>query len=70
MNTNFLDMGANIIGIAGAAVCAVAGVSRVAGSYHAFGFEAMTLFVGGMGLMVFAGLVKLHVIKATLAGRK
>lgn len=64
MNTDLIDMGANVVAVVGAGVCAVAGVSRLLGSYHALGYEAMTLFIGGMGLMVFAALVKVHLLKA------
>ena len=49
-----------VVGLAGIILTATAGVARVAGHYHLAGFEVMTLFVGGMGLMLIACLAKLH----------
>lgn len=47
-------------GILGVLICLVAGVARILGSYHVAGFEAITLFTGGIALMVLACLIKLH----------
>ena len=55
-----LDILGNLIGGAGIIACALAGGSRLLGSYHILGFEAVTLFIGGIALMVLACLVKLH----------
>ena len=60
---NILALVANIVAVVGIAVCAIAGISRLSGSYHVMGYEAMTLFIGGTALMVFASLIKLHIIK-------
>lgn len=49
-------------GLAGAAVCAVAGVARIAGNFHVGSYEATTLFTVGTGLMVFACLLKLEAL--------
>jgi hypothetical protein len=61
-----MEQGIRIIGdiaaLIGILVCLVAGAGRIAGQYHVFGFEAMTLFIGGTALMVFACLTKLHLI--------
>ena len=40
----------------------MAGAARLTGSYHVASYEAMTLFNAGVGLMVFAVLVKLEVL--------
>jgi hypothetical protein len=64
MNADLLDMGANIVAVVGILVCAVVGVARLLGNYYFLGYEAMTLFTGGMGLMLFAALVKLHLLTA------
>ena len=53
---------ANLAAILGIVVCAVAGVARLTGSYYLASYEAMTLFNAGVGLMVFAVLVKLEVL--------
>ena len=51
----------NVTGGAGIIACGLAGVSRLLGSYHLLGFEAVTLFIGGIALMVMACLAKLQV---------
>lgn len=50
-------------GALGMLICAVSGIARVAGHYHIGGFEAMTLFNGGVGLMVAGCLFKLHALQ-------
>jgi len=40
------------------------------GSYHVLGYEAMTLFVGGISLMVFSTLIKLHIIESHISGKR
>jgi len=67
MNENFLGIVANIVAAIGVVVCAVAGFSRLLGSYHVFGYQAMTLFIGGISLMVFAVLIKLHIVERRLS---
>ena len=51
---------ANIVGIFGILVCLVSGLTRITGNFYLFGYEAMTLFMGGTALMVMACLLKLH----------
>lgn len=58
--TNWLSI---LSGISGALLCLAAGISRLTGAFHLGGFEASTLFLGGIGLMVFAGLLKLQLIQ-------
>ena len=53
----------NVAGILGIIICLAAGIARVTGKYHLGGFEAMTLFNGGIGLMVAACLIKLHALE-------
>ncbi len=50
----------NSAAVVGILICLLTGVVRVTGSYYFLGFEALTLFIGGTALMVFACLVKLH----------
>jgi hypothetical protein len=52
----------NVAAITGVVLCAVSGVARLAGAYHLGGYQAMTLFTGGMGLMLMGALGKLHVL--------
>lgn len=44
----------------GILVCLLAGVSRLAGYYYFLGFETITLFIGGIALMVMACLARLY----------
>ena len=53
---------ANLAAILGIVVCAVAGGKRLTGSYHEASYEAMTLFNVGVGLMMFAVVVKLEAL--------
>lgn len=50
------------IGAAGVLVTVAAGLWRVTGHYYLAGFETMTLFVGGMGLILIGCFAKLHVL--------
>ena len=59
MNKNLVLAG-SISGIAGVGICAVAGLARVAGFYYLAGFQSTTLFNAGIGMMVFACLIKLE----------
>lgn len=55
-----IAQGGNIVGIAGVLLTAVAGGARVMGQYYIGSFETMTLFVGGMGLMLIGCVAMLH----------
>lgn len=57
-----IEFVANIAGVAGILLCLASGAVRVTGEYYVAGFEAMTLFVSGVGLMVFACLLKLELL--------
>jgi len=59
---NLLTVAGNVAGVAGVLICLIAGAFRVTGSYHVFGYEAMTLFNVGVAIMVAACLAKLHTI--------
>jgi hypothetical protein len=61
-----LETAAIVTGLLGAIICLVAGIYRITGSFHLANFESMSLFVGGMGLMVFSALLKLQLIHGTL----
>ncbi len=57
-----LERSGNAAAILGVLLCLGAGLARVAGAYYVMGYEAMTLFTGGMGLMLAACLAKLHAL--------
>ena len=63
-----LESGGNGAALLGVLVCLVAGGARVAGVYYFMGFELLTLFTGGMGLMLAGCLAKLHLL--VMATRK
>jgi len=63
MNKNLILLG-SMIGLAGIIVCAVAGLARVAGHFYLLGFQSMTVFNIGVGLMVFGCFVKLQELAA------
>ena len=51
-------------GLFGALICLVSGLTRVSGSFYLGGYAATTLFMVGLGLMVFACLLKLEALAA------
>ena len=55
-----LKTSGDLAAILGVAICLVAGVMRLAGQHHIVGIEAITLFTGGIALMVMGCLAKLH----------
>jgi type IV secretory pathway VirB2 component (pilin) len=70
MNKDFLGTVANIVATIGVVICAVSGLNRLLGNYHLLGYEAMTLFTGGISLMIFSALIKLHIIESHISGKR
>ena len=60
---NLIGLLGNVAGVVGLLVVAVAVIARLAGLFYLGGFEAITLFLGGVGLMVAACLFKLHTLE-------
>ena len=56
-----------VLGVIGISVCLAAGLSRVVGSHYLMGFETITLFIGGISVMVAACLAKLHCVNLQLS---
>jgi hypothetical protein len=50
----------NITALLGVLMCLMAGVTRLTGYYYILGYPAITVFIGGTGIMVMACLIKLH----------
>jgi len=46
--------------VAGIVICLAAGLARLLGNHYFLGFESVTLFIGGIALMVLACLVRLE----------
>ena len=44
----------------GVGICALAGLLRIVGMHHVLGFETVTLFIGGIALMLMGCLAKLY----------
>ena len=57
------EIGGNIAAVAGTIICVFAGLVRIAGHHYLLGFEANTIFIGGIALMVMARLAKLHALR-------
>ena len=62
MNKAF-DIIGNILAVIGVLLCLLSGIVRLSGSYYLLGFETMTIFAGGTGVMVMASLAKLQQMK-------
>jgi hypothetical protein len=59
-----LYLGGSVAAILGICLCTMAGLARVSGLYYLAGFEATSIFTAGIGMMVFACLVKLEALLA------
>ena len=57
-----LTLTGNTAAIVGILLCVVSGLTRVSGQHHLANYETTTLFTVGIGLMVFACLVKLEAL--------
>lgn len=55
-----LELGEKLLALLGILICLIAGLMRLGGSYHIAGIETLTLFTVGMGTMLTAILLKLH----------
>ncbi len=58
----WLSYASHAAGLLGILLCLVSGLARIAGGFYVADFEATTLFMVGVGLMVFACLLKLEVL--------
>jgi hypothetical protein len=59
-----LYLGGSIAAILGIFLCTMSGLARVSGLYHLAGYETTSIFTAGIGVMVFACLVKLEILLA------
>lgn len=60
----FLGILGNLSALLGILACVVAGITRLFSLYYVASLQAMVLFTVGIGLMVFACLVKLCVLES------
>ena len=63
-----LALAGSISGILGALICFTAGLARIAGYYYLAGYQSTTVFNVGVGMMVFACLVKLETLSVQPRG--
>ena len=59
-----LMLAGTIAGVIGVIICSISGLARVAGEYYLAGYQSTTIFNVGVGLMVFACLIKLEALSA------
>jgi len=64
-----LEIIGSVVGVIGILICLVAGINRMTGGHYLFGYETVTLFTGGIGLMVMGCLTKLQAITLNLNQR-
>ena len=64
-NLGWLGSAAGLVGVL---VCLVSGAARVLGVFYIMDFQSTTVFDAGIGLMVFACLVKLEVLARRTPG--
>ena len=55
-----LDIVSKILGLAGVAIVVLTGALRLKGDAVFMNFESITLFIGGIALMVMSILIKTH----------
>lgn len=56
----YLALAGSVAGVLGVIICLISGLARIAGYYYLDDFQSTTVFNMGVGLMVFACLVKLE----------
>ncbi len=59
-----LNLTGTLTGYLGALICLVTGLARITGYFYIAGYQSTTLFNVGIGLMVFACLIKLDGLKS------
>ena len=57
-----LTLTSNTAALVGILLCAISGMARLAGAFRLAGYESTTLFMVGIGLMVFACLIKVDAL--------
>ena len=50
----------SLVGWSGVALCLIAGIFKLVGSYYVFSYEAMTLFTAGIAMIAAGCLAKLE----------
>lgn len=63
MNKNMVLLG-TVVGLLGVLTCFIAGGGRLVGYHYILDFQSTTLFNVGVGMMVFACLIRLEELAA------
>jgi len=63
MNKNLVILG-SVVGLLGVFTCFIAGAGRLVGYHYLLDFQSTTVFNVGIGLMVFACLIRLEELAA------
>lgn len=53
----------NITALLGILFCFASGIMRILGNYYFMHFDIMTVFVAGLGLMVFSVLLEMRLLR-------
>lgn len=59
---NSIETIGNIAAVVGILLCGLAGLARLTGSFNLMDFDPITIFIGGVGIMVFAVLAKVEAL--------
>ena len=63
MNARLFAQLGSIAGALGVVLCLATGIARIAGLSVLVGFESLTLFVAGIGIITTGCLLKLHALE-------
>ena len=64
-----LELAGNITGWLGILLCLLSGGARITGMFYLAGFQAITLFMGGMALMLASCVLKLETLNQKARSR-
>lgn len=59
-----INIAGHAAGALGTLSCLVAGLARISGGFYIAGLESTTVFMVGVGLMVFACMLKIELLKS------
>ena len=63
-----ISIAGDVAAVVGILMCLLSGGARIFGTYTIAGLGTMALFTLGIGIMVFACLVKLHLLTVPMKG--
>ncbi|WPL17730.1 hypothetical protein Thiowin_02769 [Thiorhodovibrio winogradskyi] len=57
-----LSLLGSVLGWSGVAVCCLSALAKLLGAYYLFGMESLSIFTGGIGLVVFGIMTKVEAL--------